>query len=482
MLDFTSTLLWLIVFSAAFAIAGVVYARRFSSSLEDYIVARNSQSSLATVLTLMASSLGAWILFAPAQAATWGGLAAVIGYALGAASPRLLMIPLGSKMRTLMPQGRSLTEFLYLRYGKPLHALVLLIMVFYLFIALTAELTAMAKVMQLLAPIPLWVTASVVMLCTLIYTAFGGLRASIFTDKIQMLIIVPLLLVLVAVGWRVMGGAGTVIDTLRIEAPQLINLAEPSGIKAGLTFLLAILLTGIFHQGNWQRVYAAKDVRTMRRGFFVGGVLVIPFIFLMGLMGLAFVAQGGNGDASVALFEIVLPAAAPWLLVALIPLGLSLVMSSADTVISAVSSIVAVEGRRLAPNLPVRRLYGWSRSVIWLFSLPVVFVSAQGYSVLYLFLLADLLCCAAAFPVFYGLYSQRHDGFNATLGCLAGLAAGLWMFPGPSQPLTTLLESFLLAIFVPVAVILVLQGMRRTRERFAWSTLQTVVRGLDDRT
>ncbi|MFA7681127.1 MAG: sodium:solute symporter, partial [Pigmentiphaga sp.] len=254
------------------------------------------------------------------------------------------------------------------------------------------------------------------------------------------------------------------------------------GIKAGLTFLLAILLTGIFHQGNWQRVYAAKDVRTMRRGFFVGGVLVIPFIFLMGLMGLAFVAQGGNGDASVALFEIVLPAAAPWLLVALIPLGLSLVMSSADTVISAVSSIVAVEGRRLAPNLPVRRLYGWSRSVIWLFSLPVVFVSAQGYSVLYLFLLADLLCCAAAFPVFYGLYSQRHDGFNATLGCLAGLAAGLWMFPGPSQPLTTLLESFLLAIFVPVAVILVLQGMRRTRERFAWSTLQTVVRGLDDRT
>src|SRR5690606_25668332 len=143
MLDFTSTLLWLIVFSAAFAIAGVVYARRFSSSLEDYIVARNSQSSLATVLTLMASSLGAWILFAPAQAATWGGLAAVIGYALGAASPRLLMIPLGSKMRTLMPQGRSLTEFLYLRYGRPLHALVLLIMVFYLFIALTAELTAM---------------------------------------------------------------------------------------------------------------------------------------------------------------------------------------------------------------------------------------------------------------------------------------------------------------------------------------------------
>src|SRR5690606_2695656 len=248
-----------------------------------------------------------------------------------------------------------------------------------------------------------------------------------------------------------------------------------------VTFLLAILLTGIFHQGNWQRVYAAQDIPTMRRGFFVGGVLVVPFIFLMGLMGLAFVAQGKQGDASVALFELVLPVAAPWLLVALIPLGLSLVMSSVDTVISAVSSIVAVEGRRLIPSLPEKRLYGWSRNVIWLFSIPVVFVSSQGYSVLYLFLLADLLCCAAAFPVFYGLYSQRHDGLNATLGCLSGLVAGLWMFPSPSQPPTTLLESFLLAIFAPVITTLVLQVLRRRRVPFTWSILQTAVQGFEDR-
>lgn len=66
-------IVYLLIFSAAFSLAGIFYARQFQDNLESYLVARNSQGSWATMLTLMASSLGAWILFAPAQAATWGG-------------------------------------------------------------------------------------------------------------------------------------------------------------------------------------------------------------------------------------------------------------------------------------------------------------------------------------------------------------------------------------------------------------------------
>src|SRR3546814_5643422 len=64
----TSTILWLLFFSAAFTILGVLYSRRDRDSLEDYVIARNSHSSIATMLTLLASTLGAWILFSPAQA------------------------------------------------------------------------------------------------------------------------------------------------------------------------------------------------------------------------------------------------------------------------------------------------------------------------------------------------------------------------------------------------------------------------------
>jgi len=485
MLSTTSTLFWLILFAAAFALAGMWYARRAQSTLEDYIVARNTQGSVATLLTLLASSLGAWILFSPPQAATWGGLAAVTGYALGAMAPRLAMMPLGARMRTLMPRGHTLTEFLLARYGRTMYALALAIMLFYMFIAMAAEITAMAKLVTLLAPVPLWLTAAITLGFTLAYAAYGGLRASMFTDRVQVVIIVPLLVALTVIGWQVAGGAGQVAQTLRANAPQLLDLTDPAGVKAGVTFFVAILLTGIFHQGNWQRIYAARDTRAMRRGFLLGGVLVVPFIFVMGLFGLAFVAQAPDGDSSVALFAVILPHLPVWLAVALIPLGLSLVMSSADTTINAVSSLVAVDVGRLLPRTGThsQTLMRLSRWLVLLLAIPVMIVAAQGYSVLYLFLLADLLCAAAAFPVFYGMYSARHNGFDATAGTLAGLAAGLFVFPLPGAPMTYLLESFLLAALVPVAVIALLRGFSRlvrpARPAFDLQSLAAATRRLD---
>ena len=479
MLSSSSTLFWLTAFSFFFALAGVLYARHSKDSLEDYVIARNSQSSIATILTLLASSLGAWILFSPAQAATWGGLAAVIGYAIGAMSPRIAMIPLGQRMRTLIPEGHTLSEFVLIRYGKGMYVLSLLIMMFYMFIALTAEITAMGKLVALVAPVPLWATALIVLTATLIYTSYGGLKSSIFTDKVQMLIILPMLILLVAFGWYAMGGVGPTLAKLEQNAPQLLNISDPVGIKAGLTFFVAILLTGLFHQGNWQRVYSAKDIPSMRRGFLLGGLFVAPFIFVLGLFGLAFVAHTPDGDNSVALFSVVMSVIPTWFAIALLPLGLSLVMSSADTAISAVSSIIAVDTHRLRPQTRPQTLRLMSRYVIILLTIPVLIVASQGYSVLYLFLLADLLCAAAAFPVFYGLYSRRLNGRIATVATLSGLAAGLFMFPSPNGPLTYLLESFLLAALVPVAVTLMLIRLSRHLTLYDLNSLQHQIRGID---
>ena len=480
MLSTSAALIWLVVFAGGFACASVLYARRHAGTLEDFVVARNSQGAFATLLTLLASSLGAWILFSPAQAATWGGLAAVIGYAIGAMSPRIAMIPLGKRMRELSPRGHTLTEFLILRYGRPMYGLTLAIMLFYLFIALSAEITAIAKLVTLIAPVPLWVTAAIVMGTTLLYTSWGGLRASMFTDRMQTLVIVPLLLVLVAFGWNAVGGMAPTIQGLQERAPQLLDLTDPVGIKAGLTFFFAILLTGLFHQGNWQRVYAAKDTRTMRNGFLLGGLLVAPFIFLMGLFGLAYVGLApGTGDSSVALFSVLLPNLPTWFVIALIPLGLALVMSTADTAISAVASIIAVDMRRLMPTAPASRLKRISRISIMLLAIPVMVVASQGYSVLYLFLLADLLCSAAAIPVFYGMFSKRHDGFTATVATACGLVAGLILFPAPGASMDYLLESFLVAAFVPVIVILIVRPFRSKRPEFDFAHLQDSVRKLD---
>lgn len=474
-MDSFTVIQWLLFFSFGFALAGVLYSLRTKDTLENYVVARNSQGSIATVMTLLASSLGAWILFAPSQAASWGGLGAVIGYAIGSMSPRLLMIPLGTRMRELIPQGHTLSEYVMARYGRGMYALTLLIMLFYLFISLAAEITAIAKLVSLIAPVPLWLTALVVLVATLIYTIFGGLKASIFTDKVQVIIIIPLLIALCFFGWQATGGVKPVVVSLQQAAPQLLDLTNTQGIKAGLTFFIAILLTGLFHQGNWQRIYSARSTKAVRRGFFLAGILVAPVIFIMGLFGLAFVGLESGQDSSVALFSVVMPSLPLVFVVLLIPLGLALVMSSADTAINAVSSLVAVDMRRLIPRATTKTLFALSRFLVIPLALLVWYVSSKGYSVLYLFLLADLFCSAAAFPVFVGLFSKSYTNKMAVISTTLGLASGLTLFPSPDNPSVYLLESFLLAAIVPVLVSIIMLIMLPKNKPYNLKNMHTLI-------
>ena len=79
-----------------------------------------------------------------------------------------------------------------------------------------------------------------------------------------------------------------------------------------------------------------------------------------------------------------------------IVLGLSLTISTVDTLINAISSSIIVDGR-FFHKLKVSKSLNYSKYLIVIMSLLVFFISSRGYSVLYLFLLADLLCCCFVF-------------------------------------------------------------------------------------
>ena len=48
-----------------------------------------------------------------------------------------------------------------------------------------------------------------------------------------------------------------------------------------------------------------------------------------------------------------------------------------------------------------------------------------------MFLLADLLCCAAVFPVFYGFYKKNLKEKNLIISIVFGLLMGFLFFPSP---------------------------------------------------
>ena len=111
------TLLLIIVISLLFTLVGILYSRKHQG-LANYLTAGRNVGILSLTTSMVASALGAWILFGPASAATWGGIGSVIGYSLGTAFPMIAMIFLGKKIRKVFSKGNTLTEFIYHKFGK----------------------------------------------------------------------------------------------------------------------------------------------------------------------------------------------------------------------------------------------------------------------------------------------------------------------------------------------------------------------------
>ena len=471
----------LIVCAGLFAAAGVGYVclSNRTQRLEDFVTARGQFGPAATTATLFASAMGSWILFGPPEAATWGGVPAIAGYAVGAALPSLLYIPLGRRLRTLMPEGHALTEYVRHRYGRAMHVFTLGIMTFYLFIALTAQVTGMAFLLQLVADVPLWITAGIVLTATVTYTALGGLRASIVTDGVQSLLLLPLLAGGAVFAVAAVGGTAPLASGVADRAPALLRWTYAPGVEGGLALVIGIAAASLFNQGTWQRVYAADSVRTLRVGFAtVAGTMVVT-VAGTGLLGLAAVGAGAADPPSTALFGLLLDAAPPGVGLGLVLLGLALVMSSADTVLNALASLVTVDLRQVAPSLSPNALMHVARWTTVGLAVPVFAIAAQGISVLYLFLVADLVCAAAVVPVFGGLFSPRLTHTAAVAATGAGLVAGGVLFPPPGAAQPQLLPAFAAALLVPALVAAPLVSLSK-ESTFDLDTLRETVTTIDE--
>jgi Na+/proline symporter len=245
-----------------------------------------------------------------------------------------------------------------------------------------------------------------VAVATLGYTTLGGLRASVRTDRFQAWIILALV---VAAAVAVLGIAG-----VEASDPATVDVGVPAGVglQVALTLIIAVTAANMFHQGYWQRVWAARDNAALRRGVVVGSLTTVPVVALVGYLGYAAAARGLELGTPPAPFFAGIGVAPAWILVPILVLALALVASSVDTLESGLASILIAEAR--GASMTVARLLTVALMV------PAVVVALQGFSVLRLFLIADLLCAATVVPALASLWRRA-----TTAGALAGALAGL---------------------------------------------------------
>ena len=125
-------------------------------------------------------------------------------------------------------------------------------------------------------------------------------------------------------------------------------------------------------------------------------------------------------------------------------LGLALTISTVDTLVNAISSLIVVDGKATI-NLNEKTNYlNFSKYVILFLSLISFIVASKGFDILYLFLLADLFCCAFVLTVFYSFYNKDIDEKTAYVSIIVGLIGGFLMFPSPDFS-----KSLLVGILIP---------------------------------
>ena len=394
-------------------------ARYAHGSLDDYVTARNSQTASTLGFSFLASGMGAWILFAPPEIGAFVGPLALAGYALGSALPFIVLGLYGPKIRRALPEGRSIAEFADACYGKGVRRWVSLASVAYMGCFLAAELTAIGAITALLSDVPPALVIIGVALTTLVYTVIGGLRASLATDRWQAWLLLALLFAVGSVAiWR--------LPSMPNDA-VLPAIPIGSALSVALTLVIAVTAANLFHQGYWQRVWAAQDDHSLGRGAWLGGGMTVLVVMVIGGVGMMAAMSGvALGEPPMPFFAL-LTDAPMWVALPALVLAVTLVTSSVDTLQNGIASLwVGREEKSQRASLTTAR---WITVAMMV---PVVLISLQGLSVLRLFLIADLLCAAIVVPVLLGLW-QRMTPLAAIGGGMAGLAGAIlpgWLSQG----------------------------------------------------
>jgi len=334
------------------------------SSAADYFLGGRNTGWFVIGASLFASNIGSEHLVGLAGTAAASGVA-VSQFELLAS---LILLILGWVFVPFYLSSGVFTmpEFLERRYNATARwYLAIISIVGYVLTKISVTIAAGGIVFEALMGIDFWTGAFIVVVATGIYTIFGGLRAVLYTDLLQMFVLVGGAVAVTVIGIDAVGGWGALYETAGGEFFNLWKpMSHPDFPWTGILFGAPIL--GVWYwctdQFIVQRVLAAKDLNNARRGtIFAGFLKILPlFIFVIpGVIAYTLAQRGelalGNPDEALpTLIATLLPAGFRGLVVAGL---LAALMSSLSSVFNSCSTLITWDiYKQLQPGASEKRL------------------------------------------------------------------------------------------------------------------------------
>ncbi|MEM7367197.1 MAG: sodium:solute symporter [Bacteroidota bacterium] len=433
---------WVVVglyFAVLFAVA-IWVIRQKQSNTEDYFLAGRNMGWFVVGASIFASNIGSEHVVGLAGTGASDKMPLLI-YELHA----WLVLMLGWVFLPFYARAGVFTmpEFLEKRFDERSRwFLSVFSLIAYVLTKVSVTVYAGGIVISTLLGIEFWTGALATVVLTGVYTVLGGMRAVVYTEAIQAIVLVIGAGLLTILGLNAVGGWGELTQTIESTVSvDYFSMWRPASDPdyPWPSLLITSSIVGLWYwctdQYIVQRVLTAKNIKEGRRGTIFGGFMkLLPvFIFLVpGVIALGMKQKGLlNWDTPDQAFPALLSEVLPSGLRGLVAAGLlAALMSSLASVFNSCSTLFTVDiYKKLRPETPEDRLViiGQVATVIVVIAgIAWIPVMENISGVLYEYLQSVQAYIAPPISAVFllGIFSKRINAKGALATLVVGLVVG----------------------------------------------------------
>ncbi len=430
----------LLVYVALITAVGLAIGRRVSGT-RDFFVAGRALGPGLLFATLLAANIGAGSTVGAAGLGYANGIAAWWWVGSAGIGTLVLALWLGPRMWRVARDHslRTVGDYLEHRYGPSVRAAMAMLLWLGTLAILAGQLIAMAWILEVVAGAPKWLGAVAGGVVMTVYFVAGGLLSSAWVNLVQLVVLMVGFLIAVPLAVGGAGGLSAVLEGARAVPGHLDFMSNGT---SGWTYLVLLAPAFMVSPGILQKIFGARDVRTVRVGVGACGVALMLFAVLPPALGMvAHAVAPGLDNRELALPVILTEGVPAWVGLLGLAAVLSAEISSADAILFMLATSLskdlykrfvkpAATDRQVLKVARVAAVVGGVAGVV----LAVVIPNVVGALTIFYALLGVSLFV----PVVAGLHSRRPGSVEALAAAGAGVAAllvarsagaGGWMPP-----------------------------------------------------
>ena len=417
----------LILYSVLFIAIGFFISRKVRKA-DDFLVAGRRLGPGLLATTFLAANIGA--------GSTVG--ATGLGYAFGWSAwwwvgsagigSFILANTVGPKIWSLAAKNgwRTVGDFLDHRYNRSVRGLIAVLLWMGTLMILAGQLIAISQILEIVVGLPKWQGCLIGGIVVSSYFAAGGLLGSAWVNLIQFTVKFTGFVLAVPFGLAAAGGWHALEPTME-ALPGL-------GARGILSYASILVPSFIISPGLIQKLYGARDERTVREGVNWNAAGLLLFAFAPAILGIIARAQYPNlSNRELALPMVMTKLMPPWLGLLTLAAVFSAEISASDAILFMLSSSLSVDLYKtfLRPAASDRDLLLAGRvAAVAGASLGVMLATALPSIISALQIFYTLMAVALSAPLIVGLYSRRPTAARAIVAII--ISVGLTAATGSS--------------------------------------------------